>query len=235
MSDLRCFSPGLDSNEIILSPFESHHLVSTNRARQGDVVVLFNGNGLEWDATLVDANRKGARLVRDRSREFEPRASHITLAIALIKGKTFDTILRQATELGVFRIQPLVTERTQVQVKDIPSKLGKWRTQLVEGCKQSGNPWLPELSEPTPFFDFVEDVPAGSAVVASLTENAKSWDDISVGKTVTLYIGPEGDFSQREYQYLDNCGVQAVRLATHVLRSETAVVTALSQLTLKMG
>jgi 16S rRNA (uracil1498-N3)-methyltransferase len=232
MSDFRSYAPdlGLEKSTITLSPFESHHLVGTNRAKQGNEVILFNGTGLEWKARLEKADKRRCVLIKKEAFHYNRPTKNITLAIALIKGKTFDSILRQATELGIARIQPLTTQWTQVQIKNAESKCKKWQMQLVEACKQSGNPWLPILSDPKKLDQLLEEDPIETAVVASLESKAKNWSDLKLSRAVTLFIGPEGDFTPDEYQLLIESGAQPVSLGPHVLRSETAAVSALSVL-----
>ena len=147
MSNFRSFAPELDpdQDEITLTPFESHHLVTTNRAREGATVTIFDGAGTECEATLKVADRRSALLTPNVCRRAKHQDQQITLAVALIKGENFETLLRQATELGVTSIQPLITERTQIQIKNDSAKREKWSKHLVEACKQSGNPWLPDL------------------------------------------------------------------------------------------
>jgi 16S rRNA (uracil1498-N3)-methyltransferase len=235
MSDFRSYAKNLDSedNRINLSPFESHHLVNANRARAGDSVVVFNGQGIEWDCILEEADKRGAILQKQTIHQSPRFPVCITLAIGILKGKTFDLILRQATELGVSKIQPLFTERTLVQLKDVSSKLEKWQGHLIEGCKQSGNRWLPDLATPTTLKTFLKNCPFESAIVASLENNARRWKEINPLSSTTLFIGPEGDFSKEEYRELDSKGAVSVSLAPHVLRSETAAVTAIAQLMAK--
>ncbi|MDA0347263.1 MAG: RsmE family RNA methyltransferase [Verrucomicrobia bacterium] len=235
MSDFRSYAKNLDSeeNRIKLSPFESHHLVNTNRARKGDLVVVFNGMGIEWNCTLDEADKRCASLQKLTIKQYPHNLVCITLAIGIVKGKTFDIILRQATELGVTRIQPLLTERTIVNLKDVSSKCEKWQSHLIEGCKQSGNPWLPELATPVALKTFIAHHPLESAVVASLESTARPWSEINPLKSTTLFIGPEGDFSEDEYREFESRGVVPVSLGPHVLRSETAAVTAIAQLMAK--
>jgi len=235
MSDFRSYHKNLDSEEkrINLSPFESHHLVGTNRARVGDSVVVFNGMGVEWDCVLEEADKRCARLEKLTIHQTARSPVCITLAIGIVKGKTFDIILRQATELGVSKIQPLLTGRTIVQLKDVTSKLDKWQGHLIEGCKQSGNAWLPELAPPVTFKTFLTNNHLESAGVASLESTAKSWSEIYPSESTTLFIGPEGDFSEEEYRELESKGAIPVSLGRYVLRSETAAVAAVSQLIAK--
>lgn len=232
MTDFRCYASPLDpdSETIELSSFESHHLIATNRARTGQQVIVFNGRGIEWDCSIEVAHKKRAILRKTAIRTIKRLKSEITLAIAITKGKTFDTILKQATELGIAHIQPLETERTLVHVKDIFQKLEKWNTQLIEACKQSGNPWLPDLRPPSTIKSILESEALGSIFVGSLEENAKSWKQVDPFKNATLFIGPEGDFAPEEYLRLDQNGAIPIRIGPHVLRSETAAIAAIAQL-----
>lgn len=232
MPDFRCFEPGLnqDNTEITLSPFESHHLIATNRAREGDAVILFNGQGLEWQAEVEEADRRRCRLKLKQAIDRQKPETEITLAVAITKGKTFDTILRQATELGVTCIQPLITDRTLVRVKDSLSKKKKWEQQLIEACKQCGNPWLPTLKDAASLNEVFKTAHFSFAVVASLEEGAQTWKNLNLRGKAALFVGPEGDFSPHEYKLLQDHGVIPVSLGPYVLRSETAAVSALAQL-----
>ena len=176
----------------------------------------------------MKADRKQSTLKKEKLTQHPKPTLQVTLAVALIKGKTFDTILRQATELGVSRIQPLLTRWTQVQIKDAASKLEKWEQHLIEACKQSNNSWLPDLSDPKPLKDFINDQALQFAVVASLESDAGNWSELSLAQPTTLFIGPEGDFAPEEYELLKARGVQPVSLGPQVLRSETSVVSAIT-------
>ena len=234
MPDFRCHFPDLGPNteRIVLSPFESHHLVKTNRARTGDAVMLFNGYGIQCDASLKIADPQKAVLLADKIHVLKPRKFHSTLAIALPKGKAFDTLLRQSTELGVSRIQPLLSDRVQVHWKNSHAKLKRWKAQLIEACKQSGNPWIPELTAPISLDQFLQKGDFDNAFVASLESHAKTLARIPNKNTATLFVGPEGDFSPDEYASLRQLGVQPIRLGRYVMKVETAAICGLAQIML---
>jgi 16S rRNA (uracil1498-N3)-methyltransferase len=243
MPDFRAYAPdaAAPATEIRLGPGESHHLVTVNRCGRGDPVVAFDGRGREWRCECVDAS-KSAALLRVKE-AFAPKARphQITLAQALPKGATMDEIVRQATELGVVRIVPLVSERTQVHLDGdrAERKIEKWRTVSIEAAKQCGNPWLPEIAP-------LQELPAFLAaaardhelrLVASLHAGANSWKKIlaqfraKTGRppeSVCWLIGPEGDFSPTEITAAVLAGFAPVTLGTLVLRCDTAAVYALS-------
>ncbi|AHF90840.1 16S rRNA methyltransferase [Opitutaceae bacterium TAV5] len=154
MPDFRAYCPTGPAEktaprELRLDAAESHHLVVVNRARAGDPVVVFDGRGREWSGTLADAGKRAAVVaVREEYRRAVPLPCAVTLAQALPKGSVMDDIVRHATELGVARIVPLETARTQVHLEADRSgkKLEKWRAAALEACKQCGNPWLPDIA-----------------------------------------------------------------------------------------
>src|SRR5436853_7893234 len=116
MPDFRahCLPPTAEPDAITLSADESHHLVTVNRAHIGDTVVAFDGRGHEWICELT-SDRKNAAVLKVRFKQnHKPLAYEITLGQALPKGPSMDAIVRKATEIGVARIAPLESERTQV-------------------------------------------------------------------------------------------------------------------------
>ena len=231
MPRFRSYCPSLaaEGETFQLDPFESHHLVTTNRARAGDVVIAFDGKGLECACRIANADHRNSRLKKLSCAKLVRKGVKITLAQAVTKGKTMDSIVRRATELGAFRIQPLISRRIQVRLKDMPRKLNKWKQQCIEACKQSGNGLLPHLSAPVPLERFVASLDFDLTLVASLQGRTTHWQDLEPGPaTCALIIGPEGDFSTKEYELLQNSGAVGVSLGHHVLRSETAAVSALA-------
>ncbi|MDR1279272.1 MAG: 16S rRNA (uracil(1498)-N(3))-methyltransferase [Opitutaceae bacterium] len=159
--------------ELRLDAAESHHLVVVNRARAGDPVVVFDGRGREWSGTLAAAGKRAAVIaIRAEHRRVAPLPCAVTLAQALPKGSSvMDDIVRHATELGVARIVPLETVRTQVHLEADRSgkKLGKWRAAALEACKQCGNPWLPDIAPVQTLAAFLTPSPALPASAAPAT------------------------------------------------------------------
>ncbi len=231
MPGFRSYCPSLASEgeTFQLDAFESHHLLSTNRARIGDEVMVFDGKGTECTCRLDKADNRRSRLRKLTCTKLVQIRPKITLAQAMTKGKTMDSIVRQATEFGVFRIQPLISERTQVQLEHVSRKLDKWKQQCIEGCKQSGNGWLPLLQAPLRLDSFAGSLAGDLSLLASLQKKTTSWKKLDPNPaTCTLIIGPEGDFSPGEYKLLEKSGAVAVSLGRHVLRSETAAISALA-------
>ncbi len=250
MPDLRSFfrPAEVEPTEIRLDRDESHHLVTTNRARAGDTVVVFDGRGHEWVCECTDANRSAAMLKVRFAQRIPPLPYRITLAQALPKGKFMDAIVRMATEVGVATIAPLQSERTVVRIEDgaAEHKLEKWEHAVIEAAKQSGNAWLPEIQP----VQAVESFVANGArdhdlkLIASLQPGAQPLREIlrrfqeEKGRAPTSaawMIGPEGDFTTAEMALARNHGFEPVTLGPLVLRCETAAIFALSILSYELA
>jgi 16S rRNA (uracil1498-N3)-methyltransferase len=249
MPDFRAYAPAAaaDAAAIILSPEESHHLVTVNRCGRGDPVTAFDGRGREWLAECRDPSRGAAMLHVKETRPAPPRPHEITLGQALPKGAVMDDIVRQATEIGAVRIVPLLSERTQVHLdgERAGRKVEKWRTAAIEAAKQCGNPWLPEIA---PLQDYAAFVAAAKdydlKLIASLHGGASSLKKSLAGyaakhgrapRRVLWLIGPEGDFSPGEMTAAITAGFQPITLGPLVLRSDTAAAYALSILSYELG
>jgi 16S rRNA (uracil1498-N3)-methyltransferase len=248
MPDFRAFCRPASAApaEIILSPEESHHLVSVNRACAGDPVIAFDGRGAEWVCELIEARKNAARLRVREARHYPPLPWQITLGQALPKGPGMDAIVRKATEIGAARIVPLASERSQVHLEGERSekKTEKWQHAALEAAKQCGNPFVPEVAPLEPIADFI----AGAAacdlrLIASLAPGAKSLQSVLAGfraahgrapQTIAWLIGPEGDFSPAEMNLARAANFAPITLGPLVLRCETAAVYALSILSYEL-
>lgn len=248
MPDFRahCSPATTEPVEIILSSDESHHLVAVNRARPGDTVVAFDGRGSEWICELA-SDKKNAAVLKVRFRQkARPLPYAITLGQALPKGPSMDAIVRKATEIGVARIVPLESERTQVHLDGDRSdkKIDKWQTAALEAAKQCGNPFLPEITPVQKAAAFMESArDYDLKLIASLQPGAVSLKKVLAAfqtaqgrppKKVLWLIGPEGDFTPAEMSLSRSAGFEPITLGPLVLRCETAATYALSVLSYEL-
>lgn len=241
MSDFRVFAPAPVQGVITLPAGESHHLVTVNRARTGDTVVAFDGRGTEWTCELTDARKAGATLRVTATHTRAPLPCAITLAQALPKGGVMDDIVRHATELGVARIVPVSSERTQVHLDGDRSdkKTEKWRVAALEAAKQCGNPFLPEISGVQSLATLLASEAVASSelrLLASLQPTARSLRGCLAGfnsrhgrlpRSAVWLVGPEGDLSPEECAAAETAGFVQVTLGPLVLRCDTAATAAL--------
>jgi 16S rRNA (uracil1498-N3)-methyltransferase len=155
---------------LVLREGEAHHARDVLRLKQGDKVVVFNGQGREITAEVVDLATGRARpdggLSRDEIRlrklhqaETPPLRCRITLGQAIPKGKNMDLIVQKAVEIGASEIAPLISERTIVDLdpKDAAQKQIKWQQVAIEAAKQCGQNWLPRVHTPRKLKDFFSD------------------------------------------------------------------------------
>ena len=249
MPDFRSFfRPNeLGPTSIELDPEESHHLISVNRAKSGDTVVAFDGKGNEWICACVEADRRKTVLKVRFHQRINPLPYRITLAQAVPKGKSMDAIVRKATEIGVARIVPLYSERTEVHLEKEREevKIAKWRGATIEAAKQCGNAFLPDILAPQTAREFMETSARefDLRLVASLQPGARILRDVLADyrlehqespRNVVWMVGPEGDFTPAEMGTSKNTAFQPVSLGPLVLRCETAAVYALSILSYEL-
>lgn len=248
MPDFRVFCAPSEREpiEIRLSADESHHLVIVNRARVGDTVVAFDGQGTEWICALIGDRKSEAVLKVRFLQKARPMPYEITLGQALPKGPSMDAIVRKATEIGVTRIVPLESERTQVHLGGDRSdkKIEKWQIAALEAAKQCGNPWLPEILPVQKTAAFMEASHGYDLkLIASLQPGATSLKGVLASfqatqgrtpKKVLWLIGPEGDFTPAEMSLSQSTGFRPITLGPLVLRCETAAVYALSVLSYEL-
>ncbi len=232
------FSEGsLSADSITLDTRESHHLIRVLRARQGDRLTVLDGNGIRYEGEICQANAKAVQVNIDEVKHSEASGVEVVLLQAMPKGKAMDLILRMATEIGVSCIVPVFTDHGEVRISSerLNGKHEKWQMTLVEACKQCGVPWLPSLESPLDLRNWLEGNSIGGdelRIVASLEAETlplvQILSEVSGIRRIVVAVGPEGDFSEREYSALKDSGFRAVRLGRNVLRAETAAAYILS-------
>jgi 16S rRNA (uracil1498-N3)-methyltransferase len=235
----RYFSPALDKG--VLDAEQSHHCGQVIRQKEGDLLSIFNGQGVEAKARITEVGRDEVKF-QILAKATAPRPVHpIWLAQALTKPKSMDLILQKATELGVSELAPLQSDHSVVQVDDekAEAKLEKWRKLVIEAAKQCGQNWLPTVHAPQTPKDFIASVPRGAVkLIASLQAEAQPLKvtlreqlaGLKPGTPIVVMIGPEGDFTPAEIGYARAAGFAPVSLGKIILRAETAAFFALSAL-----
>lgn len=224
---------------LVLDEAESRHAAQVLRIGTGDQAIVLDGRGGEHHCTAVNVSRREVRLRVDQSGQHPPPPVRVRLVQALTKGKSFELILQKAVELGVSEIQPLITDRVvaRPEPKEFPAKVEKWRQLTIEAIKQCGAVWLPQVREPCPVSAALA-AGKGLQLVADLRAGARHPGEVlgevagarrNLGE-VSVWIGPEGDFTGEELAALIGAGVVPITLGDTVLRSETAALYALSML-----
>ncbi len=210
---------------------EAHHCFRVMRKRVGDHLVVFDGEGREAKGRILTISKSEACLELSEVGESPSVNPQLEIAVGIPKGKSFDLILQKAVEMGVNRIQPLLSDQGNVRLKagEGDSKREKWQRVVLEACKQCGQNHLPQVMPPKSLEDYLGGLEAGGTrIVAALTPETKPLrgllEEVGKPERVLAMVGPEGDFSEKEYEKIFESGFAQVSLGELVLRTETAVL-----------
>lgn len=224
--------------EISLPEDAAHHLVRVLRAGVGDRITLFNGQGGEYDAELVETSKRDARM---RVLTFSPNDKtsplHTHLGQVMSRGERMDYAIQKATELGVSEITPLTSERCELKLRGeerADKKLEHWRRIAIAACEQSGRNRLPVIYAPIAVEEWQTRVQADLKLVLAPAVSGSLPDDTRPGR-VALLIGPEGGLSEREIAAAIHDGFRSWQIGPRVMRTETAPVAALAMLQMLFG
>lgn len=222
-------SSGSWADSLSLTGDEAHHCRRVMRKKVGDQIEIFDGEGrfAIVSISVMTSNEVSLEFI---SKGETPKVTpEIEIAVGIPKGKTFDLIIQKAVELGVSRIQPLVTDQGNIRMtdKDHGSKKAKWQRVALEACKQCGQNFVPEVFAPRELSSWLSDESGSVKFVGALQPGALPLrlllGNFQGPESITLLIGPEGDFTADEYRKIAGAGFAPVDLGELVLRTETAV------------
>lgn len=207
----------LHPGELILQGAEAHHLATVLRAQPGDSVVLFNGEGGEYPATVVSVQRKvivfdvSERVEADRENRF-----FLEVAAALPKGDRGEFLVEKLTELGVTRFVPLKTCRSVVH-----PRVDRLERTVVEASKQCGRNQLMQIAPVTDADDYWRQPPSGSKrIIAHPGGNSAT----TAADAAYVAVGPEGGFTDEEIGAARAAAWEIINLGPRILRIETAAI-----------
>jgi len=219
-------------SEITLEPGPARHLLKVLRLGPNAPLKLFNGDGGEFAARLIHADKDRVTAKIEAKLAFEPPPSlPLLLLIGISKGERMDFAIQKAVELGVSRIQPLFCGRSVVQLKGerLQRRLDHWRGIIIGACEQSGRCRLPDLHPPTKLNTALDQSLGYDCRLVLHHKGAKALKELDAPKkAVALLIGPEGGLTPAELQLAQNAGFIPLRLGPRVLRTETAPLAALA-------
>lgn len=218
------------ATQLELTALVFHHWVKVLRAQVGDQAILFNGQGGEYHATLTEINKKTAMVHIDAHvSDNRTPAFRSVLGQVMSKGDRMDYAIQKATELGVYQIQLLTSERCEMRLKyeRDQKKIEHWQAIAIAACEQCGLNIIPEVLAPLTLSEWLNsELPASRLVLAPNTTQHNVLDD--VGSEIALLIGPEGGLSDAEIASANAAGFKNWCIGERVLRTETAPVVALS-------
>ena len=226
MSNIRLFfSESLSLNlTATLDKSQSHYVSKVMRIKENEVFSLFNGSG-EWEAKILSISKSIVEFNITKQLRQKENPKELWLAFSPIKSNYFNFMIQKATELGVTKFLPIIFDRTIVR------KINKKRLEkvIVEATEQSNRINIPKMEEPKSLDLFLKNNNMNLIFTDLNTTNTKINLDQLTSSPTCVIIGPEGDFSEKEReQILKFEGVQPIKINQNILRSETAVISAIS-------
>lgn len=221
--------------QIVLDPATSHYVARVLRLRSGQPLVLFNGDGDEYDALVetADGTAVVANIGAGRSVDRESPLG-IFLGQSVARGERMDLVLQKSVELGVTSITPLHTQRTQVQLSGsrLDKRLAHWRGVVRSACEQCGRTVLPELGCVALLSDWLQSAQCQNAQLRLVLDPGASLrlTDLAPAASVAVLVGPEGGLTEREVSESAARGFVGLRLGPRKLRTETAPLALLAAL-----
>jgi 16S rRNA (uracil1498-N3)-methyltransferase len=209
-----------DDSSITLSKEVSHQISRVLRLSVGETVIIFDGHGFEWVSEIVSVTKQEVVVKPMHKNKCAVPTHHVTLAQAIIKKDNFEWITEKATELGVAKIIPVVTERSEK--KEV--NLERLKIISKEASEQSGRGDLVEILEVQKLEQFVSSTK--NLMVFHIDGEMFKKDLIQEGSVIC--IGPEGGWSEKEVEMFRSHGAKIVSMGSLVLRAETAAISALS-------
>ncbi|WP_075502391.1 RsmE family RNA methyltransferase [Candidatus Pelagibacter communis] len=226
MSNIRLFFSNILSADLTdkLDKSQSHYLIKVMRVKENEVFSLFNKEG-EWEAKILGISKSIVEFKTTKQLRQKENAKELWLAFSPIKSNYQNFMIQKATELGITKFLPIIFDRTVVR------KINKERLEkiVIEASEQSYRMNVPLIESPQTLDSFLKKDMMDLIFTDLNSDNIKVDKSKLTDKPVCIIIGPEGDFSEAERdKILSFKGVQSVKINENILRSETAVISAIS-------
>ena len=226
MSNIRLFFKESLSLNLVskLDKSQSHYISKVMRIKENEIFSLFNSSG-EWEAKILNITKSIVEFEITNQIRQKENQKELWLAFSPIKSNYFNFMIQKATELGITKFVPIIFERTVVR------KLNKERLEkvIIEATEQSNRINIPTLEDATNLEDFLKSSEMNLIFTDLNSDNKKVDLEKLTNKPVCIVVGPEGDFSENEREkILSLKDVQAIKINENILRSETAVISAIS-------
>jgi 16S rRNA (uracil1498-N3)-methyltransferase len=218
-------------NEIQLESEVSHYISRVLRLKVGDPLVLFNGNGCDYPAEILELSKNNVLvLVNSQLNLAHESPLHIHLAQGVSKGDRMDFAIQKAVELGVSEITPVITERCVVKMpkERWQKKHEQWKKIIISACEQSNRNVIPVLNPTVELAAWQKQTTDDTKVVLSPKSRQYLSHMTRPNSGVRLLIGPEGGLSEQEVYTCEQTGFFTANMGPRVLRTETAALTSIA-------
>ncbi|MGR9051034.1 MAG: 16S rRNA (uracil(1498)-N(3))-methyltransferase [Gammaproteobacteria bacterium] len=237
ISRLYIREPLVTGQDLTLDEDSAHYVRTVLRLKKDAELVLFDGSGAEYAATVLEASRKRVAVHLDRRNARSAESPlFISLGLAVSRGDRMDFAVQKAVELGVNALTPLVTERCVVHLKGDKeqSRHAHWSRIVQHAAEQCGRTLLPDLHPITELSDWLDSA-SGLKIFLDPYAQCSLADLYRQGQPVSLLSGPEGGFADHEREWAMAAGFTPVRLGRRILRAETASLAALAAVQMLWG
>ncbi len=231
-------APLSNNSEIDLDANAFNHCIKVLRLKQGYKIILFNGEGGEYEAELSNVQRRSASAKIGRFIDSTTESPlNITLAQCISRGDKMDYSIQKAVELGVTAIQPLFSERCGVKLQQDrqDKKQGQWQNIAISACEQSGRNQIPLIHSPQNLDDWLESCTADCKLTLAPSSHTTLKQLDKPTGDIAVLIGPEGGLSDQEIEATTQHGFTGISLGPRILRTETAGLVVLSTLQHQWG
>ena len=226
--NIRLYYPNsiVENSTSLLSKEHTHYVANVMRLRRGSIINFFNIKG-EWESEIVFLEKERVEVKFLKKVKEPQKKNKIELAICLVKKNPMEIILQKATELGVSKIIPIISERTEIKELNYD----RAKKIVIEATEQSNQMFPPEILKVVKLKDFLKNLDQTTKL---LFGDVNSKDNLSIEKlknfkSLKILIGPEGDFSPSERELiLSFSQVVPFTISKNILRSDTAVISAIS-------
>lgn len=227
-------------SSVELAAEQARYVGRVLRRKVGDRIVLFNGSGGEYEASISHFRKDAVGLIVEDFRDVNPESGvDIRLLQCVSRGERMDIVVQKATELGVRRIVPVTSEYSVVKFdeKRAEKRSAHWRKIAIGACEQSGRTIVPEVDRPVRLRDALGDRVNADGLRLICKPGAEGFAQATDANNqpIDLLIGPEGGFSEDEYALADAAGFVPIGLGPRILRTETAAIVALTVLQHRLG
>lgn len=221
-------SQKISGQDLQLDKEQAHYLKNVLRKKSGDEVFVFNKNDGEFLGEILSMEKNSATIaIEKQTQKFIQKDINLTVAFSIIKPARISTLIEKCTEIGVDNFQPIITDRTDIAKLNVL----KFQKTAVESSEQCGRLDIPEIKDTLKLNQFLNTIKDFDLVLIADERIPKETVSTDFNaKNICVVIGPEGGFTDKEFQMFKTSGVKSISLGKNILRAETAAIVASSKI-----
>jgi len=226
------------SGELALSAENHRHAIQVLRLKVEEKLIIFDGRGGEYLAKIKDFDKRSSSVQLESFIEISRESPLATsLNLAMIKPDRMDFAIQKAVELGINTIQPVYCERSVIKIKAsrLAKKMQHWQGIIIAACEQSGRTKIPVIHEPINLANCLKTEGISIVMLPTAEVPLKGLSDLAKNQAVSLFIGPEGGFTDNEEQEMLENNIKGISFGPRILRAETAVIAGITAIQQRWG